>query len=169
MKYFLIVLLFISSIATGEYNRDDWGDWSKSCFSTRDIVLLRDSEKKVHIVNCKVEHGWWVSPYDQKIFIYPAGIDIDHIVPLKYAHDHGAANWSVDKKLKFANDLDNLLSTSASSNRSKGEKSPFRWMPPNKQYWCTYLNKWNFIIHKYGLKQDPLESAYISNQLKGCK
>ena len=41
-----------------------------------------------------------------------------HVVPLKWAWDHGADTWSRDKREKFANDPVNLWSVELSLNRS---------------------------------------------------
>jgi len=46
----------------------------------------------------------------------------------------GANQWSRQKKILFANDLENkdhLLAVYRSANRSKRAKGPARWLPPN--------------------------------------
>lgn len=171
MKYFVCALLLMTSLScNADYNRGDFGaGWIGSCLNTREEILIRDSEKQPFIKDCKVDGGLWTSHYDKKVFMYPYGMDIDHIVPLKYAYTHGAAEWPKDYKIQFANDPDNLLSVSASSNRSKGDKDPFRWMPPNKQYWCTYLTKWNNVVVKYNLTQDGLTIKFVNDNLSKCK
>ena len=53
------------------------------------------------------------------------------------------------QKRDFANDPDNLLTTSLSANRSKGEKGPDQWLPSINK--CSYAQGWELLIEKYGL------------------
>ncbi|MGM0953782.1 MAG: HNH endonuclease family protein [Pseudomonadota bacterium] len=49
-------------------------------------------------------------------------IDIDHVVPLKWAWQHGANKWTKEKRERFANDPRNLWSVELSLNSQKGAK-----------------------------------------------
>ncbi len=49
------------------------------------------------------------------------------MVPLKEAHQSGAANWSRERKKAYANDLDDpdtLIAVDRRLNRQKGAKDP---------------------------------------------
>ena len=50
--------------------------------------------------------GSWNDPYSGKTITDATKLDIDHMVPLKEAHQSGAANWSRERKRAYANDLD---------------------------------------------------------------
>jgi hypothetical protein len=145
------------------YNRDDWGGWideDGDCQDTRAEILIRDSQAGVSFDGCRVVSGHWSLPYTGGSTTSASQIDIDHIIPLKWAHDHGAYRWSDAKKKTFANDPDNLLATSSSANRSKGGKGPDQWMPAINK--CSYAQRWEGLIEKYGLVITTSEIAAIA-------
>jgi hypothetical protein len=57
-------------------------------------------------------------------------VDVDHVIPLKWAYDHGGVNWSSEKKRKFANDPLNLLVVDDEINKIKGSRGINSWEPP---------------------------------------
>jgi hypothetical protein len=95
-------------------------------------------------------------------------LDLDHVVPLKFAHGHGADKWSREKKQTFANDLDNLLLVNASLNRQKGAKGLDEWLPPNHVYLCEYITHFNTVIAKYELSYIPSEQRVVDKMVKAC-
>jgi hypothetical protein len=134
------------------YNRDDWGGWideDGDCEDTRAEILIRDSQTRVSFDGCRVVSGLWNLPYSGGSTTSASQIDIDHIIPLKWAHGHGGDRWSSGRKRAFANDPDNLLATYYSANRSKGAKGPDQWMPAINR--CRYAQRWKVLIEKYGL------------------
>ena len=144
------------------YARDHWGDWideDGDCQNTRAEILIRDSQTKVSFDGCRVVSGLWNLPYTGGSTTSASQIDIDHIIPLKWAHGHGGDRWSDAEKQAFANDPDNLLATSSSANRSKGAKGPDQWMPAINR--CSYARLWEGLIEKYGLVATTGEMAAI--------
>ena len=134
------------------YDRDDWGGWideDGDCQNTRAEILIRDSQAKVSFDRCRVVSGLWNLPYSGGSTTSASQIDIDHIIPLKWAHGHGGGRWPKSRKRAFANDPDNLLSTYYSENRSKGAKGPDQWMPAVNK--CSYAQGWERLIEKYDL------------------
>ena len=134
------------------YDRDDWGGWIDAdgdCQNTRAEILIRDSQTKVSFDGCRVVSGLWKLPYSGGSTTSASQIDIDHIIPLKWAHGHGGDRWSDARKKAFANDPENLMATSSSANRSKGAKGPDEWMPAINK--CRYAQRWEGLIEKYGL------------------
>ncbi|MDU0356296.1 hypothetical protein RS130_22555 [Paraglaciecola aquimarina] len=89
---------------TALYDRKDWPHWldiDKDCQNTRHEILLRTSTKVVSFKSdkqCNVLAGEWYDPYSSEVFTTSKELDLDHIVPLKFAHGHGASNWSREKK-----------------------------------------------------------------------
>jgi len=133
---------------------DSWVDVDNNSCSTRDDVLQRDLTNIILDGNCKVVEGDLVDPYSgvNLHHIYgESSIDIDHIVPLAYAWDHGAYAWSDAERIAFANDMENLLAVSASENRSKGASGPSEYMPSNNDYKCQYATNFLNIVTKYSL------------------
>ena len=98
----------------------------------------------------------------------PSDLDIDHMVPLKEAWDSGAWNWTAAQRQTFANDLSDpraLIAVTAGQNRSKSDRDPSNWIPPQKSYVCTYLSEWVAIKAKWKLSMDQSEFGRIKNLL----
>ncbi len=157
---------------TSGYARSKFKHWitqPNGC-STREAVLLRDAVS-VNSQGCRVVSGEWFSPYDRTTSSVASRLDIDHMVPLKEAWVSGASAWSASRRQAFANDLGwsgSLVAVSASSNRSKGDKDPARWMPTNTAYWCTYLFDWIDVKYRWSLSVDAAEKSTITRDLATC-
>jgi hypothetical protein len=156
------------------YDRSDWPHWlddDKDCQNTRHEILIQASTKPVEFKTdneCNVLTGEWYDPYSGETFTTSKELDLDHIVPLKFAHGHGADNWSRERKAIFANDLDNLILAKASLNRQKGAKGLDEWLPPRHQYRCEYIDKFNAIMTKYDLSYIPSEKRIVNRMIKAC-
>ena len=93
--------------------------------------------------------GRWISPFSGKVLYKASEVDIDHVVPLKWAWDHGANKWTKAKREQFANDPANLLSVERSLNRQKGAKGLNQWLPPKNQ--CQYIVRFERVVKTYSL------------------
>ncbi len=172
MKILTILMLMLVSALAFSFDRRDYGVWADldhDCINTRNEILIRDSQTTPIKTKCKVSYGKWVDPYSGKVFLTPSGIDVDHIIPLKYADDHGGKNWHPARKIEFGNDPDNLLAVSMSQNRSKGDKGPYNWMPQNKAFHCQYAKSWKAIAEKYRINVDTFDRMRIKVILTMCK
>lgn len=118
---------------------------------------------------CYVSAGRWIDPFGGKTLTRASDIDIDHVIPLKWAHAHGAANWPRDRKEQFANDPDNLLAVDDGLNQSKGAKGPDQWMPPMETFHCTYLSQWQHVLTKYQLEMTAAESRDFDAKRHRCQ
>lgn len=161
-----------------QYNRQlykHWIDADKDCQNTRAEILIQTSLIKPKFKppkECVVISGKWFDPYSGKYFTKANQVDIDHIAPLKYAHEHGGNGWHKKKRQDFANDFENLIVVSASLNRQKGAKGPQEWLPPNKSYHCEYLQRWQYVHKKYQLKPSKRQMASLSIEdmtTRACK
>ncbi len=152
---------------TSIYNRDDWGEYwgdeDRDCQDTRSEVL-KIYNRYQQANSCTLSTGLWIDPYTQFEFYNANDLDIDHIVPLAYTHKHGGEYWSATLKNQFYNDMENLLPVSASSNRSKGSRSPAEWMPNNLSYHCQYVDSFLYIVDKYHLDLSDTERSNIKKQ-----
>lgn len=142
------------------YDRSHFGNWvdnDADCINTRGELLLMKSEIPVSFssTGCTVTFGRWLDVYRNQFIDDAALIDVDHLVPLSFAWKIGASRWSDAERLTFFNDQENLIITSSSLNRSKGNSSPLEWMPPQDDFHCTYIERFSFIIKKYQLTPDP--------------
>ena len=125
-----------ASQSSGKYNRemfDHWSDDDGNCINTRHELLMKLSTSTVDTGKnkCTAERGRWLDPYTGKTFYNARDLDVDHVVPLKWAWDHGADQWTDEKRKQFANDEANLFAVQASVNREKGAKGPLEWLPPD--------------------------------------
>lgn len=157
------------------YDRKQFGNWIDAdgdCQDTRQEVLIEESLIPVTFQTarqCRVIAGEWHDPYTGRVFTNPSLLDVDHVVPLKEAFVSGAHQWSRQKQIQFANDLDNqdhLIAVYRSANRSKGARDPARWLPPNQAYHREYVTIWLEIKKAWGLSLDPLESSVIQRILQ---
>ena len=147
-----------------------WVDADGDGCSTREEVLIAESTSlaQVDAYGCRVIEGNWLSPYDNVSHTNPSELDIDHMVPLKEAWDSGARNWSSAQRQLFANDLSDprpLIAVTAGQNRSKSDRDPSNWIPPNTKYVCTYLAEWVAIKFRWQLSMDQSEFGRIKNLL----
>ncbi|MCM2350045.1 MAG: HNH endonuclease family protein [Bacteriovoracaceae bacterium] len=168
----LFILLFALSCAqqppsvSKTYHRKEWKHWTdtdRDCLDTRNEILKSRSlvAVKMNKRGCKVAAGKWADYYYPEVHTNPKKIDIDHVVPLKNAHDTGGAYWTKKEKETFANDPQNLVITNRSYNRKKGSKGVDGWLPVHQEYACKYIKDWIIIKNKYGLKLTHQEQNTI--------
>ena len=161
-------------LITDKYSRSKfgsgWRDNDKDCQNSRMEALISQSVAPLKYKtsdNCKVVSGRWNSPYSGKTIYKASDIDIDHVVPLKWAWEHGANKWSKKKRVEIANDPINLLSVEASLNRQKGAKGLDGWLPP--QNICQYILRFERVRKTYNLTlNSPELKSYSSIKIKYC-
>ena len=177
----LLIILLLFSFDAEAYNRKDYTHWidaDKDCQNTRQEVLIEESVESVlsplvlDKKGCIVLKGAWMDYYTKEIIYNPSKLDIDHLVPLAEVDRSGGDKWNKKKKMEYANDLTNpqtLIAVGKSANRSKGDKDPSDWMPPNKDYWCEYIRDWQIVKKKWGLKMDEKERKFIEVKNRECE
>jgi len=150
-----------------DYEREDWPHWKDEdddCQNTRAEILIRDNKGMIEFKDgksCEVLRGEWICPYTGNTFTEASDIHIDHIVPLKNAHEAGGSAWSEQKKEAFANDPLNLLAVEDNINGVKSDMDPNEWKPPLQEYWQTYAEKWRAVKKKYDLSVSDLEDGAL--------
>jgi hypothetical protein len=159
---------------SGPYQRDHWPHWldeDKDCQNTRAEVLIARSQVPVTYTRnnrCTVATGLWVGALTGQSFTQASDVDIDHLVPLKWAHGHGGEVWSRKKKAQFANDPDNLLIADDALNAQKGAKGPDEWLPPVETLRCDYVYRFDRIVARYQLHYVPSEREAVNHWLAAC-
>lgn len=147
-----------------------WADIDRDCQNSRMEALKSQSVSNVRYKTskeCMVMSGRWISPFTGQTIYDASVIDIDHVVPLKWAWDHGAHLWHKDKRKKLANDPANLLSVERSLNRQKGAKGLDKWLPPKNK--CQYIVRFERIYKTYDLVLTNAEkAAYLKIKTKNC-
>ena len=113
-NYLLLLLLLLPAYALAEcpaYDRKAWKHWvdaDRDCQNTRHEVLIEESQTPVVFKTekgCKVVAGSWMGAYSGEVFTDASKLDIDHMVPLKEAHESGGHAWDAYRKRDYANDL----------------------------------------------------------------
>ena len=177
MRLFFALLILSTIAQANEYNRKDWQHWIDSdgdCQNTRHELLIEKSISNVSFTDrqdgkdCTVDNGMWNGHYLDKSFNKASDLDVDHVIPLKWAHDHGAAGWTKDEKKLFANDPLNLLLVDDAENQSKGARGPATWIPKNKGFHCEYASLWLRILNKYNLGAFPQDKKWIDRTAVNC-
>ena len=153
------------------YDRDLFGGWDDAdgdCRNTRHELLAELSTGPVHYSDdgCRVIHGRWNDPYTGMIFTSSRNMDVDHLVPLKYAWDRGADTWPRAKRERLANDPVNLFAVDAGANRSKGARGPLEWLPPNDGFACQYILRFQRVAAGYGLAIPTAERRRMADLRK---
>nr|WP_237133424.1 HNH endonuclease family protein [Pseudohongiella sp. O18] len=163
-----------SSAPVSGYDRSrfghGWDDADGDCQDSRAEALIATSSTQVRFADgrrCRVTTGRWITPYTENIIQNSSEIDIDHVVPLRWAWDRGADQWSQQKRESFANDPVNLLPVEASLNRAKGARGPDEWLPPSGQ--CGYVARFVRIVRVYGLDMEADEERGIQELLGQCQ
>lgn len=174
-------------IRGNDYRRTAFGDsWDdengapgggNGC-DTRDDILTRDLVDKtfVHTSRCPqaVASGTLRDPYTNATVAFVRGnqlgaaVQIDHIVPLAFAWDMGARDWSDALRKRFANDPANLLAVAGKANQDKGDLPPGEWMPPNAGFWCQYALQFAEVARGYRLVVDEASARELTNATASC-
>jgi hypothetical protein len=171
------------------YDRDEFGtewsdaagnfSWSRNGCDSRNDALRRDLSPnaviKPNTNDCVVTSGNYIEPYSGKAFHFIAGdsamehsIDIDHVVALGNVWTSGGWQWDEATRELVANDPLNLLSASASLNRSKSDANAAEWLPPSKAYRCEYVARQIAVKQKYALAVTDPERAMMEQVLASC-
>lgn len=137
-----------------QYDRSLFGGWvdtDDDCQNTRHELLQEVSLAPTTLApsNCTVVSGKWYDPYSGKTLTDAEQVDVDHLVPLKWAWDRGASAWGAEKREAFANDSANLMVVDKGINREKGANGPLDWLPPKADYRCQYVRHFREVISAY--------------------
>ena len=160
-----------------KYSRSQWRHWTDEdgdCQEARQEVLISESLVDVAFESereCRVATGRWYGAFTGTYVEVPGDLDIDHLVPLKNAHDSGGWAWSSAQKRAYANylgDPDHLVAVTRGANRSKGAKGPEEWRPPDEDYWCQYATDWTEVKMEWGLTMTQRETEAVIVMLDTC-
>jgi hypothetical protein len=155
------------------YQPHGWIDADGDGCNTRREVLIQESTKPVTVNpdGCKLSNGEWKDRFAPFETNSDQALQIDHLVALADAHRSGAWQWPDEKKIAFANDLDNpdeLNALSSSNNQAKSDKGPDEWMPEGRAAKCDYLRSYVTIKAQWQLTVDPQQWSAIAKAWPAC-
>ena len=156
---------------------DNNGPFGHNGCDTRNDVLRRDLYHAVieeGTKGCVALSGDLEDPYTATSITFIRGastsshVQIDHVVALGDSWQTGAQYWSEEKRQDFANDPLNLIAVDGPTNESKGDSNAASWLPPNREFWCTYVARQTAVKARYGLWMLAPEKAAIGHILERC-
>lgn len=163
------------------YDRDEFGyAWmdtadgvpmARNGCDTRNDLLARDGQKPVFRSgsDCVVVEMTLHDPYTGRTIEWrkqdAAEVQVDHVVPLSYSWQMGAARWDEAKRRRLANDPLNLLPVEGRANSAKSDSGPASWLPPSSPIRCSYAVRFAQVAEKYEL---PVTSADKRAMLTQC-
>lgn len=153
-----------------------WFDADGNRCDQRNDVLRRDLTDPRPASGCTVMSGVLHDKYTGKVinFTYGRGtsskVQVDHIVSLSNAWQTGASLPSYPEKSReaLATDLDNLIATDGRTNQVKGDADAATWLPPVKEYRCTYVNQQIKVKQRYHLWVTQAEHDAMVRVLDTC-
>ncbi len=170
-----------------DYRRGAFGDaWDddnsapggRNGCDTRDDILDRDLMDKTYVTTKRcpqaVQTGTLRDPYTNTTIPFRRGnqvgasVQIDHIVPLAFAWDMGARDWTEHLRKRFANDPANLIAVDGKANHDKGDLPPGEWMPPNRAFWCQYAVQFIAVLRGYRLALDEPSARELRDATQSC-
>jgi hypothetical protein len=165
--------------AYGEsWDDDNSAPGGRNGCDTRDEILDRDLTGQSYIATKRcanaVAAGSLRDPYTNTTVAFVRGnqvgasVQIDHIVPLAFAWDMGARDWTDETRKRFANDPANLIAVAGQANQDKGDLPPGEWMPPNTAFWCTYAMQFIAVLRGYRLPVDEASALQLRSAAASC-
>ncbi|WP_414121956.1 HNH endonuclease family protein [Corynebacterium nuruki] len=151
------------------YDRDQFGGWTSGVTAdggyctSREAVLVTTFGRRRGSAGppaCPDPGPTAVDVYTGRR-ISPGEVEIDHVVPLAAAWDHGAHAWPRDRRVAFANDLAlNLVAVAGPVNQAKSDGTPGEWLPPGDgAVPCAYVARYLTVSVGYGLTVSDADAA----------
>lgn len=160
------------------YSRDEfgqrWADIDRNGCDQRNDVLARDLTDVTVRRGCVVIAGTLHDPYSGASVEFVRGpetsddVQIDHVVALSNSWQTGAQQLDGHARELLANDPLNLVATAAATNRAKSDGDAATWLPPARDYRCTYVARQVAVKARYGLWVTAAERDAIARVLARC-
>ena len=103
------MVITVAPIPAGisEYDRGDWKHWTDADGNCQEALIAESLVPVTFEIDreCRVGSGKWYGAFTGAYFEDPGDVDVDHMVPLKNAHNSGGWAWSSAMKEEYANNL----------------------------------------------------------------
>jgi len=162
--------------STRPYDRSAFGQpwtddtsapWGHDGCPTREQVLQRDMPDESFRAeprdppHCVVASGTLDDPYTGREIPFSKtraqAVQIDHVVALHYAWEHGADVWSRERRDEYANNPLVLLAVDGPANLRKSDHGTSEWLPPNEAVWCALAVRQAQVEIRYHLTVTKLD------------
>ncbi|WP_246097865.1 GmrSD restriction endonuclease domain-containing protein [Rhodococcus spelaei] len=144
---------------------------------TRNDILRRDLADvtlKPGSNGCTVLTGTLADSYTGTTVAFTRGsgtsraVEIDHVVALSDSWQKGSQQLDEQTRRNFANDPRNLQAVDGPTNQRKGDGDAATWLPPNKEYRCTYVSRQIEVKAAYNLWVTAAERDAMARVLGDC-
>lgn len=162
----------------GDYERDafgqSWKDVEDNGCGQRDDILTRDLvEAAVRLGSaCVIVSGTLTDPWSGEVVLFAKAeaseVQVDHVLPLREIWDAGAWAWTPQDRELAANDLGNLVASSAAVNSSKSDDTAEDWQPTRADSGCLYSRMVVTIRDRYTLALTEPETLVLDELLQTC-
>lgn len=151
-----------------------WADVDQDGCDTRAETLMKwmtgEHVRDAAHGGCLVESGRLFDPYTrERATVDASTVDIDHVVALADAWRAGAADWTAQERVDFANDPANLAPTSSTVNRGKGDRGPDQWSPANHAAACWYTRQYQTVKTGWHLTLTAAQQAAVDETRATCR
>lgn len=171
----LVVLILVSNSAYSEkfspelFTGTSWKKFNFKCGTVKSDILHNRAESITYSSDCIVNSGIWNDNYNDKKIYVPSDVVIDHVIPLEYYFSRSRERQNIQRRIQYANDVSNIVTTTAIPVLIKGSKGPSEWMPANTKYHCNYLKTWRDIANKYYVILLPADKKFIDMNIVKCR
>lgn len=153
---------------------------SNPCWSTKNTILYSQKADGKFIMEdayrkpttdmtkaCSIKAGTWIDTYTGKKLSVDS-VNLDFVIPLQYANNHGASSWDNAKKQEFANDKDNFVVASTSGIAKRHGRTPAKWLPDDDKYACILSKKFISVANKYNLSITENDKNALDKAISKC-
>ena len=151
----------------------DWPHWLTmgGCKDARTVVLEATSRVPVTWTNprqCDIREGLWIDQYTGEEFTRAAQMEVDHVIPPRYANGANGYRWDDGKRAQFSNDPINLMPVGRETTRKKRDRGIASWQPSNADFSCEYAQAWRDVADKYDLDLIARDQSRMDKILDAC-
>lgn len=176
--------LNISNGKTQSFNETSFPHFISSdknpCWSVKNSILYAQKSEGKFVMQdayrhetsdmtkaCSIKEGTWIDTYTGKKLSVDSA-NLDFVIPLQYANNHGASSWDNSKKQAFANDKDNFVVASTSAIAKRHGRTPAKWLPDNNKYACVLSKKFVSVANKYSLSITQDDKTALDKAISKC-
>lgn len=155
-----------------DWTDDHDGPWGHDGCDQLNQLRARDLTNPIfkNPRSCKVTGGTLhEDPYTGQRDIPLTNTSGDHVFPLRAAWDRGAHSWTLELRITFANDPDNLILTTRHGNSSKSDHTPDAFTPATATGRCRYARSFITVAARYHLPVTWLENWHLHRNLRSCQ